>query len=112
MGSLVNTFPFNSKAAADDHHHDHQEQARIPVQALDNPRDNRQGADDVSSPAVAAAAPGNDGKRCINKVEMVEETEYDEEEECEENFRKNCFINYEKIAFNETVQVCRTPLVK
>merc|ERR1712105_138795 len=69
-------------------------------------------------------------------VEMVEETEYDEvvqcdhshgrrchttyvtnyesqqEEECEENFRKNCFINYEKIAFNETVQVCRTPLVK
>merc|ERR1711872_85607 len=32
--------------------------------------------------------------------------------ECEENFRKNCFINYEKIAFNETVQVCRTPLVK
>ena len=67
---------------------------------------------------------------------MVEETEYDEvvqcdhsydrrchtsyvtnyesqqEEECEENFRKNCFIDYEKIAFNETVQICRTPLVK
>merc|ERR1711973_925362 len=122
--SLVNTFPFNSKAAADDHHHDHQEQARITVQALDNPRDNRQGADDVSFPAVAAAAPGNDGKRCINKVEMVEEcdhsydrrchttyvTNYEsqQEEECEENFRKNCFINYEKIAFNETVQVCRT----
>jgi len=135
--SLVNTFPFNSKAAAADHHHeDHAAEARIPVQALDSPRDNRQGADDVSFPAVAAAAPGNDGKRCINKVEMVEETEYDEveqcdhsydrrchttyvtnyesqqEEECEENFRKNCFINYEKIAFNETVQVCRTPLVK
>jgi len=85
---------------------------------------------------VAAANPGSDGKRCIDKVEMVEETEYDEvvqcdhsydrrchttyvtnyesqqEEECEENFRKNCFIDYEKIAFNETVQVCRTPLVK
>jgi len=69
-------------------------------------------------------------------VEMVEETEYDDvvqcdhsydrrchttyvtnyesqqEEECEENFRKSCFIEYEKIAFNETVQICRTPLVK
>merc|ERR1739847_216787 len=76
------------------------------------------------------------GKRCIDKVEMVEETEYDEvvqcdhsydrrchttyvtnyesqqEEECEENFRKNCFIDYEKIAFNETVEICRTPFVK
>merc|ERR1740137_261697 len=67
---------------------------------------------------------------------MVEETEYDDvvqcdhsydkrchttyvttyesqqEEECEENYRKNCFIEYEKIAFNETVDICRTPLVK
>merc|ERR1712098_475315 len=36
----------------------------------------------------------------------------EQEEECEENFRKNCFIEYETIAFNETVQICRTPLVK
>merc|ERR1711948_222020 len=85
---------------------------------------------------VAGASPGNDGRRCIDKVEMVEETEYDDvvqcdhsydkrchttfvtnyesqqEEECEENYRKSCFIEYEKIAFNETVQICRTPLVK
>ena len=99
-------------------------------------RDQRQGADvDVSFPAVAAAGPGSDGKRCIDKVEMVEETEYDDvvqcdhsydrrchttyttnyesqqEEDCEENFRKNCFIEYEQIAFNETATVCRTPLV-
>merc|ERR1711981_1505269 len=91
---------------------------------------------DVSFPAVAGASPGSDGKRCIDKVEMVEETEYDDvvqcdhsydkrchttyvtnyesqqEEECEENYRKSCFIEYEKIAFNETVQICRTPLVK
>ena len=33
-------------------------------------------------------------------------------EECEDNFKKKYFINYEKIAFNETVAVCRTPLVK
>jgi len=131
--SLLNTFPFNANGA----------QAPAPVARLSPSQDletrvDRQGSDgvDVSFGAVAAAGPGADGKRCIDKVEMVEETEYDEvvqcdhsydrrchttyvtnyesqqEEECEENFRKNCFINYEKIAFNETVQVCRTPLVK
>merc|ERR1712002_705095 len=138
--SLLNTFPFNARDAAEDHHHGHHEHheapARVPSQDL-APRADRQGSDtDVSFPAVAAAGPGSDGKRCIDKVEMVEETEYDEtvqcdhsydrrchtsyvtnyesqqEEECEENFRKNCFINYEQIAFNETVQVCRKPLVK
>ena len=125
--SLTNTFPFNQKSAGEEeHHHDHH--AASPVSALGS-RDNRQGSDvDVSFPAVAAAGPGSDGKRCIDKVEMVEETEYDDivqcdhsydrrchttyvtnyesqqEEDCEENFRKNCFIEYEKIAFNETVE--------
>merc|ERR1711973_312051 len=66
---------------------------------------------------------------------MVEETEYDDvvtckhsysekchttyttdfepqqEEECEENFIKNCFIEYKKIASDEKVQSCYTPLV-
>merc|ERR1712060_166707 len=131
--NLLGTFPFNAQDG-EDHHGAHH--GRQPVQALEA-RAQRQGDDtDVSFPAVAAAGPGADGKRCIDKVEMVEETEYDEvvqcdhsydrrchttyvtnyesqqEEEGEENFRKNCFINYEKIAFNETVQVCRTPLVK
>merc|ERR1712012_1126993 len=129
--SLVGTFPFN--ANQDEHHHAHHDDHHDHTG-----RDQRQGGDDVdvSFGAVAAAGPGSDGKKCIDKVEMVEETEYDDvvqcdhsydkrchttfvtnyesqqEEECEENFRKNCFINYEKIAFNETVQVCRTPLVK
>jgi len=138
--SLLNTFPFNAQA---DHQHDHRIEAPastrrlIPAQSLPA-RGDRQGSDDtdVSFPAVAAAGPGADGKRCIDKVEMIEETEYDEvvqcdhsydrrchttyitnyesqqEEECEENFRKNCFIDYEKIAFNETVEICRKPLVK
>jgi len=90
----------------------------------------------VSFNEVSAAGPDRDGKRCIDKVEMIEETEYDDvvqcdhsydkrchttyvtnyesqqEEECEENYRKSCFIEYETIAFNETVEVCRTPLVK
>merc|ERR1712123_276096 len=147
--SLVNTFPFNSNADAHahgdhgdhaahgEHHGDHGDHhAHNPTQNVDG-RLARQGDDtDVSFPAVAAAGPGADGKRCIDKVEMVEETEYDDvvqcdhsydkrchttyvtnyesqqEEECEENYRKSCFIEYEQIAFNETVQICRTPLVK
>ena len=120
--SLVNTFPFNSNAAADDHHHGHHEDhAASPRRAFNNvpARSERQGSEgpDVSFGAVAAA-----GQRCIDKVEMVEETEYDDvvqcdhsydkrchttyvtnyesqqEEECEENFRKYCFIEYEQIA--------------
>jgi len=139
--SLVGTFPFNSKAAAGDHHHGHHEDHEAdPRQAFNNiqARADRQGSEgpDVSFGAVAAAGPGADGKRCIDKVEMVEETEYDDvvqcdhsydkrchttyvtnyesqqEEDCQENYRKNCFIEYEQIAFNETVAVCRTPLVK
>jgi len=135
--SLTNTFPFNQKAGAEEHHEHHEHHEGHHEASELASRDQRQGADvDVSFPAVAAAGPGSDGKRCIDKVEMVEETEYDDvvqcdhsydrrchttyvtnyesqqEQECEENFRKTCFIEYEKIAFNETVQVCRTPLVK
>merc|ERR1711915_856194 len=131
--SLVNTFPFNANGAEDHHHGHHDDHAeKTPSQDL-GARDQRQGDNvDVSFGAVAAAGPGADGKRCIAKVEMVEETEYDDvvqcdhsydkrchttyttnyesqqEEECEENFRKSCFIEYEKIAFNETAEICRT----
>jgi len=35
-----------------------------------------------------------------------------QQEECDENYRKNCFINYDKVAFNQTVRICRNPLVK
>jgi len=76
------------------------------------------------------------GRKCIDKVMMVEVTEYNEvitcdhsydkrchtsyvthydtqqEEECEENFKKICNIQYEPLAYNETVEICRTPLVK
>ena len=88
----------------------------------------------IQQPAQSLPAP--DGKRCIDKVEMVEEIVYDDvvtcdhsydkrchttyvteyesqqEEECEENFRKNCFIDYEKTAWNETVKVCKDRLTK
>ena len=66
---------------------------------------------------------------------MVQETEYDDvvtckhsysekchttyttdfepqqEEVCEENYIKNCFIEYKKVAGQETVEFCHTPLV-
>merc|ERR1711881_386033 len=111
--SLLNTFPFNSGAQAEHHgdhgdHHAHHEEAPVARQSSQDlgARFSFQGEDGPPSFDDVAAAPESGGKRCIDKVEMVEETE------CDENFRKNCFIEYEQIAFNETVQVCRTPLVK
>ena len=49
-------------------------------------------------------------KRC--HTTFVTNYEPQQEEECDDNYRKTCFIEYEKIAFNETVAICRTPLVK
>jgi len=137
--SLVNTFPFNSRRGSEDpshDHHDHRHHQDNSLSALRSDRQNSGNSNGVSFDEVAGTRPGNDGKRCIDKVEMIEETEYDDvvqcdhsydkrchttyvtnyesqqEEDCEENYRKNCFIEYEQIAFNETVQICRTPLVK
>merc|ERR1712168_1418443 len=134
---LRGTFPFNQAngraaqhAAHADHHHEH---AHTPETALPA-RDARQqgGGDDVALDIGSIAAAG---ERCIDKVVMVEETEYDDvigckhsysqkchttyttdfepqqEEECEENFRKSCFIEYKTIASEEKVQFCNTPLV-
>jgi len=112
--SLLNTFPFTEAQ-------DIQSSAREVKQA----HDVRTDFDTV------AASP-----RCIDKVEMVEETEYDEEitcdhsynkrcstsykttyeaqqeEECDENFRKNCFIEYSATAQEVTVEICRETLIK
>ena len=76
------------------------------------------------------------GERCVDKVVMVTETEYDEvitckhsyserchttyktdytptqEEECTENFKKKCFIEFKKTASQEKVEFCFTPLEK
>merc|ERR1712106_506129 len=84
--SLVNTFPFNANGA--EQHHEHHE-AHEPSQALDR-RLARQGGEDVAVDfgAVAAAGPGADGKRCIDKVEMVEETEYDDVVQCDHSYDK------------------------
>ena len=76
------------------------------------------------------------GNHCVDKIEIVEETEYDEmidcshsydrrchisyvtqylsqeKQVCEENYKRDCIIKLEKAAINETVEVCRKPLVK
>merc|ERR1712055_947807 len=138
--SLTNTFPFNARNSGSshrEHHGDHEASERLIGLALGE-RGAKQGSNErgVGFDEVAGARPGSDGKRCIDKVEMDEVTEYDDvvqcdhsydrrchktyvtqyetqqEEECEENFRKNCFIDYEKTANDETVTICRTPLVK
>merc|ERR1712055_50316 len=58
--SLTNTFPFNQKAGEEEHHGDHGEH------------------------------PGAHGKRCIDKVEMVEETEYDDVVQCDHSYDRRC----------------------
>merc|ERR1711962_1221437 len=134
--NLAGVFPF-AQTAGDDHHHHHDEQ-KAPIAALSVPaRGARQEEiifpnDDVSLDIGTIAAAG---ERCIDKVVMVEETEYDDvitckhsysekchttyttdfepqqEEECEENFVKNCFIEYKKVASEEKIQFCNTPLI-
>lgn len=157
--SLVNTFPFiggdrglprarffGEEPAGDIHHdhhdhHDHHGGDHHPhALALDvggrgsrqrnNNNNNRD--DDISLDIGSIAAAG---ERCIDKVIMVTETEYDteieckhsydqkchttyttdfepqQEEVCEENFIKECFIEYKKQASEEKVEFCHTPLV-
>jgi len=140
--NLRGTFPFNqangraaSNAAHEHHHHDHAHHDDHAHAHEDVPaRGSRQrgGGDDVALDIGSIAAAG---ERCIDKVVMVEETEYDDvieckhsysqkchttyttdfepqqEEECEENFIKSCFIEYKKVASDEKVQFCNTPLI-
>jgi len=144
--SLRNSFPFNQqqngRLAHSSHHgdhghhdhHDHHAHAHAPTQGLALPaRGSRQGEGDEVALDIGSIAAA--GERCIDKVVMVEETEYDDiieckhsysqkchttyttdfepqqEEECEENFIKSCFIDYKKVASEETIQFCHTPLV-
>jgi len=138
--TLIGVIPFNepnpraASHAAHEHHHDHHDHAHTHEAQSAPARDSRQGArgDDVDLDIGSIAAAG---ERCIDKVVMVEETEYDDEitckhsysqkchttyttdfepqqeEECEENFIKSCFIDYRKVAFTEQVEFCHTPLV-
>ncbi len=127
-------FPASGRSPSSAHHQD--DLNRFSRQRGNQNRfggsNNRAGADgDQLDIGTIAAA----GERCIDKVVMVEETEYDEhiechhsyserchttyttdfepqqEEECDENFKKSCFIEYKKIAFDEPIRFCHTPLI-
>ena len=74
-------------------------------------------------------------RRCIEKVGMVQEIEYDDvvtckhryseicyttyatnfkpyqEEECEDNIVNSCFIEFNKVASEEAVSFCHTPII-
>ena len=76
--SLINTFPFNQQEQDGHHgeHHDGHHEA-----AQDVVRESKQGEDvsvSVSFDNIAASEPGDDGKRCVDKIQMVEETVYEE----------------------------------
>lgn len=137
--NLRGTFPFNSRQqgrqAAHHGHHDAHHGDHSAHHAIDDARDARQrgrGGDDEVSLDIGSIAAA--GERCIDKVVMVEETEYDDvvtckhsysnkchttyttdfepqqEEACEETFIKSCFIEYKKVASEEAVTFCHTPL--
>lgn len=146
--NLRNTFPFNSAASAG---HSNAAgngrrasqgiasssvlQSGLAPPALDN-RGSRQRGNNGDEVALDIGSIAAAGERCIDKVVMVQETEYDDvitckhsysekchttyatdftpqqEEKCEENFKKSCFIEYKKQAADEPVQFCFTPLVK
>ena len=120
------------------HHEHHEEPGFEPVSntifdSRSARQRNRNGNDNEVSLDIGSIAAA--GERCIDKVVMVQETEYDDvitckhsyterchttyitdfepqqEEVCEENYRKSCFIEYKKVAGKESVEFCHTPLV-
>merc|ERR1712126_545869 len=114
------------------HHEDH---AHHEHHAHDDTRASRQRGGGGSDVALDIGSIAAAGERCIDKVVMVEETEYDDvvtckhsysekchttyttdfepqqEEDCEENFVKSCFIEYKKVASEEAVTFCHTPIL-
>merc|ERR1712240_143631 len=89
--SLLQTFPFNAEngqAAAQP-----RPIARVPQQSL-QASPSRQGSDDTDVSFGAIAAASAEGKKCIDKVEMVEETEYDETVQCDHSYDRRCHTTY------------------
>ena len=123
------------------HHHQQQEQHHHQQQQQREVHHQQQQQDDVAAfktNITELAEKGEataDGRVCVEKVMMVEETQWQDvmtcdhkykerchesfitvyephqEEECDENFRKVCDISYEEQALNDVVEECRTPLV-
>merc|ERR1712004_726169 len=88
--SLARTFPFNQQHDHQHHHHDQHEESRG---LRSNIRGSRQGSTSNDVPldigSIAAA-----GERCIDKVVMTQETEYDNEIICKHSYSERCHITY------------------
>lgn len=117
-------FPFENVAPNRDDHHPHK---KVAVEG--EPQEK------ATIDKLEVLEVDDDGRKCVNKVMMREETEYDEiltcdhsydnrchtsyvtkyephqEEECEEKFRKICTIDYEQIANQEVVKVCTSSFI-
>lgn len=130
--NLRGVFPFKQQRQGQQHHAAHAEHhAHHETPARDS-RQRGGGRDEEVALDIGSIAAA--GERCIDKVVMVEETEYDDvvtckhsysqkchttyttdfepqqEEDCEENFVKSCFIEYKKVASKDTVTFCHTPI--
>lgn len=124
----------------DDHHHDHHGEHGLLRAPSPHPaaprgqtgRGSRQGEEEEVALDIGTIA--NAGERCVEKVVMESHTVYDDhitckhsydkkchttyttdyepqqEEECDETFTKSCFIEYKKVASEEPIKFCYTPL--
>merc|ERR1712106_1131933 len=135
--SLLNQFPFHQQGLSSPHgphhhgphhhtdQHSHHQDRRF--------EDFDKSTSILSQLSNAETDPS--GRKCVNKVMMREETEYDEiltcdhsydnrchtsyvtryephqEQECEEKFRKICTIEYEQKANQEVVEVCTSSFI-
>merc|ERR1712088_194346 len=96
----------NKNDAAHHEHHGHHEEHHA-HHNVDDTRDARQrgrgGGDDV------ATCKHSYSEKC--HTTYTTDFEPQQEEGCEENFVKSCFIEYKKVASEETVTFCHTPII-
>ena len=140
--SLLNSFPFNAGEKTEhngEHHGEHHGDHHAAHEEDETPNLRQLVALSRSVPQARYGVeepPSDGGKKCVQKVMMVEEVIWDDvvtcdhsydkrchttyktsfdsvqEEECEENFRKTCFITMVDTAMNVTTNVCKKPMVK
>ena len=133
--TLLNSFPFPAgvqEHASEVHHGEHPPGVEHDEDASPNLRQLVQ----LGRQYGPSTGPPDTKKKCVQKVMMVEEVVWDEvitcdhsydkrchttyktsfdsvqEEECEENFRKTCYISMVDTAMNVTQRVCKKPMVK
>ena len=137
--SLLNSFPFSAGEQHGEGHHEEGHHGQHPPgvehQADDTPN-LRQLVNLARQYPTGEPEEPIGGKKCVQKVMMVEEIIWDDvitcdhsydkrchttyktsfdtvqEEECEENFRKTCYITMVDTAMNVTQNICKKPMVK